>query len=120
MFYQLKSFKLENGEAPSDSTVAQQAGMLAAAFTGAQFLTAIMWGRLADSEMFGRKRVILIGLLGTAIGSLGFGFSSSFAVAMFWRAIGGSLNGNMVCPPQPQRPILTRRTNTDVRGSCAL
>ncbi|CAK3893326.1 membrane [Lecanosticta acicola] len=95
MFYQLKSFKTATGNAPSDSTVARQAGLLAAAFTGAQFLTAIMWGRLADSEMFGRKRVILIGLLGTAIGSLGFGFSESFAVAMLWRAAGGMLNGNM-------------------------
>lgn len=95
MFYQLKSFKTADGRAPSDSTVASQAGMLAAAFTGAQFLTAILWGRAADSELLGRKRVILIGLLGTAIGSLGFGFSQSFAVAVFWRAVGGMLNGNM-------------------------
>jgi MFS family permease len=95
MFYQLKSFTLPNGEPPSDSTVAKQAGVLAAAFTGAQFLTAIMWGRLADSEAFGRKRVILIGLLGTAIGSLGFGFSKSFAAAVFWRCLGGMLNGNI-------------------------
>ena len=95
MFYQLKSFTLPNGEPPSDSTVARQAGVLAAAFTGAQFLTAIMWGRLADSEAFGRKRVILIGLLGTAVGSLGFGFSKSFAAAVFWRCLGGVLNGNI-------------------------
>jgi len=95
MFYQLKSFKLPNGESPSDSTVASQAGILAAAFTGAQFLTAMIWGRLADSEAFGRKRVILIGLLGTAIGSLGFGFSKSFATAVFWRCLGGVLNGNI-------------------------
>lgn len=94
MFYQLKSFT-RNGEPPSDSTVASQAGILAAAFTGAQFLTAIFWGRLADSESFGRKRVILIGLLGTAVGSLGFGFSTSFAVAVFWRCLGGVLNGNI-------------------------
>ncbi|KAM0723765.1 hypothetical protein Q7P37_000755 [Cladosporium fusiforme] len=95
MFYQLKSFTLPNGDAPSDSTVAKQAGVLAASFTGAQFLTAMMWGRLADSETFGRKRVILIGLLGTAVGSLGFGFSKSFAAAVFWRCLGGILNGNI-------------------------
>ncbi|KAF7195587.1 Major facilitator superfamily multidrug transporter mfsB [Pseudocercospora fuligena] len=95
MFYQLKSFKAADGSTPSDSTVSQQAGLLAAAFTGAQFCTAILWGRLADSEKLGRKRVILIGLLGTAIGALGFGFSQSFAVAMFWRAVGGILNGNI-------------------------
>ena len=95
MFYQLKSFKLPDASTPSDSTVARQAGILAAAFTGAQFCVAMMWGRLADWEGMGRKRVILIGLLGTAIGSLGFGFSQSFAVAVFWRWIGGMLNGNM-------------------------
>ena len=53
------------------------------------------WGRLADSERMGRKRVLLIGLLGTTIGSLGFGFSQSFPVAIFWRAVGGILNGNV-------------------------
>lgn len=95
MFYQLKSFHGPDQDAPSDATVAKQAGILAAAFTGAQFCTAIMWGRLADSEMFGRKRVILIGLVGTAAGSLGFGFSSSFRVAVFWRCFGGMLNGNI-------------------------
>ena len=95
MFYQLKSFKLADGSSPSDGAVARQAGILAAAFTGAQFLTAMLWGRAADSEMFGRKRVILIGLLGTAIGSLGFGFSGSFAAAVFWRCVGGLLNGNI-------------------------
>jgi MFS family permease len=94
MFYQLKSFKLADGSAPSDSDVASQAGMLAAAFTGAQFLTAILWGRIADTAM-GRKRVILIGLLGTAIGTLGFGFSDSFQMAMLWRLVGGALNGNV-------------------------
>ncbi|KAF2772418.1 MFS general substrate transporter [Teratosphaeria nubilosa] len=95
MFYQLKSFHPPDEEPPSDATVAQQAGLLAAAFTGAQFLTAMMWGRLADSEKFGRKSVILIGLLGTMVGSLGFGFSGSFGVAVFWRVVGGMLNGNI-------------------------
>ncbi|KAF1823819.1 MFS general substrate transporter [Dissoconium aciculare CBS 342.82] len=94
MFYQLKSFKLSDGSAPSDSVVARQAGMLAAAFTGTQFLTAILWGRIADSGM-GRKRVILIGLLGTAIGTVGFGFSDSFWMAITWRLVGGALNGNV-------------------------
>ncbi|WPH02642.1 Hypothetical protein R9X50_00550700 [Acrodontium crateriforme] len=95
MFYQLKSFTLADGSDPSDSTVARQAGVLAAAFTGAQFMTAMIWGRLADSERMGRKRVILIGLLGTAVGSLGFGFSKSFHAAVFWRCVGGILNGNI-------------------------
>jgi MFS family permease len=95
MFYQLKSFHGPDSPPPSDSTVAAQAGMLAAAFTGAQFVTAMLWGRLSDWEGLGRKRVILIGLIGTMVGSLGFGFSKSFGQAVFWRVIGGMLNGNV-------------------------
>jgi MFS family permease len=61
MFYQLKWFD------PSlpDSVVSGQAGVLSASFTAAQFLTAMAWGRVADSSRFGRKTVVLVGLFGT-------------------------------------------------------
>ena len=39
MFYQLKSFD----ESLPDSIIATQAGLMASSFTGAQFLTAMMW-----------------------------------------------------------------------------
>lgn len=62
MFYQLKWFD------PSlpDSTISSQAGILHASFTAAQFLTAMVWGRVADSSVFGRKSVVITGLLGTS------------------------------------------------------
>jgi sugar phosphate permease len=91
MFYQLKSFDMSQ----TDSQISVQAGMLAAAFTAAQFVTAIPWGRAADSELFGRKRVLIIGLIGTMISAIGFGFSRSFYTAMFFRTLGGALNGNV-------------------------
>jgi hypothetical protein len=91
MFYQLKSFD----SSKTDDAISSQAGMLAAAFTAAQFVTAIPWGRAADSEIFGRKKVIMIGLLGTMVSAIGFGFSRSFATAVFWRVVGGALNGNV-------------------------
>jgi MFS family permease len=62
MFYQLKSFD----ESLPDSVIASQAGLMASSFTGAQFLTALLWGRISDSERGGRKMVVLIGLLGTS------------------------------------------------------
>jgi len=40
--------------------------MMASSFTGAQFLTAMMWGRVSDSEKGGRKLVLLVGLFGTS------------------------------------------------------
>ncbi|KAJ5675483.1 hypothetical protein N7462_008380 [Penicillium macrosclerotiorum] len=91
MFYQLKSFD------PSlpDSTISAQAGILQGSFTAAQFLTAVWWGRLADAEWMGRKRVLLIGLLGTCISCLGFGFSKSFVTAAIFRTLGGVLNSNV-------------------------
>ena len=91
MFYQLKSFD------PSlpDATIAAQAGMLQGCFTGAQCVTAMMWGRIADAERGGRKRVLLVGLAGTCISAVGFGFSRSFLQAAIFRALGGILNGNV-------------------------
>lgn len=91
MFYQLKSFD------PSlpDSKISAQAGILQGSFTAAQFITAVWWGRLADAEWMGRKRVLLIGLMGTCLSCIGFGFSRSFVSAMIFRTLGGILNSNV-------------------------
>lgn len=91
MFYQLKWFD----PSLSDSTISAQAGVLQASFTAAQFMTALFWGRVADSRRFGRKTVLLIGLLGTALSCLGFGFSRSFWQALMFRTLGGATNGNV-------------------------
>lgn len=58
-------------------------------------LTAIIWGKIADSPKIygGRKMVLLIGTLGTAICCFGYGFSTTFATAMFWRVLAGCVNG---------------------------
>jgi len=95
VFYQLKSLD----PSLSDSFIASQAGVLQAAFTATRFLTAIAWGRVADNEKICRKAVLLIGLLigllGTTMSTVGFGFSNSFATAILWRCVGGLLNGNV-------------------------
>ncbi|KGO76611.1 Major facilitator superfamily domain, general substrate transporter [Penicillium italicum] len=91
MFYQLKSFDPNL----SDSDVATKAGILQGAFTAAQFATAIPWGRVADAEWGGRKLVLLVGLIGTAVSCLGVAYSTSFAQAVFWRSFGGGINGTV-------------------------
>ncbi|KAL2427146.1 Major facilitator superfamily multidrug transporter mfsB [Exophiala dermatitidis] len=91
MFYQLRSF---DSTLP-DSTISSQGGMLTASFAAAQFLTAVWWGRAADTPWIGRKRVLLVGLFGTCISCIGVGFSTSFAQALFFRACAGCLNGNV-------------------------
>jgi MFS family permease len=91
MFYQLKWFD----PTLPDSVISSQAGILHASFTAAQFVTAMIWGRVADSKRAGRKTVILIGLFGTCISCLGFGFSTSFWQALCFRVLGGATNGNV-------------------------
>lgn len=91
MFYQLKFF---DSSLP-DAVIASQAGILHASFTAAQLFTAMLWGRVADSSRFGRKKVILIGLVGTTISCVGFGLSTSFWQALLFRSLGGVTNGNV-------------------------
>lgn len=79
------------------SKISVYAGMVTSAFTLAEFSTGVMWGRLSDK--IGRKPVLLMGLFGTAISSLVFGFAPNLPVALFARALGGLLNGFV--PPGP-------------------
>lgn len=91
MFYQLKSFSPDL----SDSDISTQAGILQGAFTAAQFATAIPWGRVADAPWGGRKFVLLVGLVGTAISCIGVAFATTFTEAVFWRSFGGAINGTV-------------------------
>lgn len=91
MFFQLKSFNPEL----SDADISTQAGILQGAFTAAQFATAVAWGQVADAQWGGRKFVLLVGLLGTAVSCLGVAFATSFAQAVFWRFFGGAINGTV-------------------------
>ncbi|KAI1827627.1 major facilitator superfamily domain-containing protein [Xylaria intraflava] len=91
VFYQLKSFD----DTLSDAQISSQAGLLQGAFTGAQVLTAFLWGKAADASWCGRKNVLIIGLFGTAVSCIGYGFATSFWTAAFWRAAGGAINGTV-------------------------
>jgi MFS family permease len=73
--------------------IASQAGIMQGSFAAAQLCTAMLWGRFSDHG--GRKRVLLVGLSGTMISCIGFGFSKTFWQAMVFRMIGGALNGNV-------------------------
>ncbi len=89
MFYQLKSFD----RTLPDSVIASQAGVMQGSFAAAQLCTAMLWGRYSDGG--GRKRILLMGLTGTIISSIGFGFSTTFWQLLTFRMIGGALNGNV-------------------------
>ncbi|RMZ88236.1 hypothetical protein DV736_g4525, partial [Chaetothyriales sp. CBS 134916] len=79
----------------SPATITTQGGILTATFAAAQFVTAVVWGRAADSPRFGRKMVLLVGLTGTVFSFVGMGFSRSFTQILCWRLLAGALNGNV-------------------------
>ena len=91
VFYQLKHMD----DSLSDAHISRQAGLLQGCFTGAQVCTAILWGKAADASWCGRKWVLVIGLGGTAISCLGYGFATTFFWAAFWRVFGGAVNGTV-------------------------
>ncbi|CUS07848.1 unnamed protein product [Tuber aestivum] len=89
IYYMIESF----GSAKSANEIAVYAGMVTSAFAFAEFTTGMMWGRISD--IFGRKPVLIMGLVGTMLSMIIFGFAKSFPVALIARAVGGALNGNV-------------------------
>ena len=77
----------------SEGKIALYAGMITSSFTFAEFSAGMFWGRMSDR--LGRKPVLIMGLIGTAISMIVFGFSTNLPLAMFARALGGLLNGNI-------------------------
>ncbi|KAJ1979064.1 hypothetical protein H4R34_002977 [Dimargaris verticillata] len=67
-------------------------GIVASSFSIAQMFTGMFWGFLSDR--IGRRPVILVGILGTALCSALFGFSKSLGWAVMSRALWGAINGN--------------------------
>lgn len=85
----IETFDLTHDE----SQISIYAGMLITAFAFAEFSTGVIWGRISDR--IGRKPVLLLGLCGTALSMVLFGFSRSLPAAITARALGGLLNGNV-------------------------
>lgn len=76
-----------------DTDASFYAGLLVSAYAVAEALTSMGWGILSDR--YGRKPVVLFGLVGVAISSLIFGLAQSYWVALLARFVGGALNGNV-------------------------
>lgn len=101
LFFMIRDFHLTDNE----KDIGRYAGFLASCFSFAQFFSGnftvyrvssrlgLPWGRLSDS--WGRKPIILCGLLGTCAAMLVFGFSKSFTQALIARTAAGLLNGNV-------------------------
>ncbi|KAI1844856.1 hypothetical protein JX266_009084 [Neoarthrinium moseri] len=92
-----------------ENDVAKWAGTTSAVFSLAQSVTAVSWGRASDR--YGRKPVILTGLVCTMTCFLVWGVSTSLPMAIAVRAIQGASNGNvgiirtMVAEMVPEREL---------------
>ncbi|KAJ9493978.1 hypothetical protein H2202_010525 [Exophiala xenobiotica] len=84
----VESFNITQDE----TRISLYAGMLITAFAFAEFSTGTLWGSISDR--FGRKPVLIMGLFGTALSMISFGFARSLPAAIMARALGGLLNGN--------------------------
>ncbi|EEU39281.1 uncharacterized protein NECHADRAFT_82112 [Fusarium vanettenii 77-13-4] len=108
LFYQLQWFD----KSLDASSIAKQAGHLTAAFAASQCVTLMWWGRAADSPVLGRKGVLVIGLLGSAISALGMGFSTTYRSAMLFRMLAGALNDNVgVLRTMVSEVVVDKRSN---------
>ncbi|KAL4873894.1 hypothetical protein BDV12DRAFT_54759 [Aspergillus spectabilis] len=89
VYHMVESFHVTD----NDRKIALYAGLITSSFTFAEFSAGMFWGRMSDR--IGRKPVLVMGLIGTAISMVVFGFSPNLATAMIARALGGLLNGNI-------------------------
>ncbi|EXJ67825.1 uncharacterized protein A1O5_09171 [Cladophialophora psammophila CBS 110553] len=85
----IESFNITQDE----SRISVYSGMLITAFAFAEFSTGMLWGQASDR--FGRKPVLIMGLAGTALSMICFGFAPNLPCAVLARALGGLLNGNV-------------------------
>lgn len=89
VYYMIHSFKVTD----DPKRIAIYCGMITSIFAFAEFSTGIIWGKLSDK--YGRKPVLMMGLFGTGLSMVMFGFSTSLPMALAARALGGALNGNV-------------------------
>lgn len=76
------------------ATIGPYAGILVSSFRLGRIPTAIAWGNCAD--VYGRKFVLVIGLVAMVVGNVAFGIAPSYKTAVFIRFFIGLLNGTMV------------------------
>ncbi|MGC1122741.1 MAG: MFS transporter [Candidatus Methanofastidiosia archaeon] len=88
-----------------------EAGLLMTGYMGAYALAQIPSGLLG--EKFGRRRVMVVGMAGSAVASLLVAFSHSYIQVLLLRILFGGFSGNYYTPATS---ILAQRFNEKERG----
>lgn len=102
-FHQLRWFD----PALPDDSLSTQAGIIHGSSTAVQVFSGILVGRLADTPWIGRKSMLLCGLFGYIVSSMGLAFSKSFLAVVAFQALGAVMDGI---------PALVRTTIAETMG----
>jgi MFS family permease len=92
-----------------------QIGILVLSYSAAQLLLAPVWGHLSDR--FGRRRILIIGLLGSAVSYVVFAFAGSIVVLLLSRVMAGVGGANI---PVAQAYVADVTPAEDRAGSMGL
>ncbi|WFD02322.1 hypothetical protein MOBT1_001004 [Malassezia obtusa] len=84
-------FMLEDFQVGDESQVGFWAGILAAVFFFAQFLTSLLWSSAA--EKYGRRTVLQVSLVGSTLSLFAYGLSPNLTCALLFRGAQGFFNG---------------------------
>jgi MFS transporter, DHA1 family, multidrug resistance protein len=87
-------FKHLHAAEASREAIAIHTTLLTSIYAFVQFIAAPFWGQWSDRV--GRRPLILLGIAGSAIAQLLFGFASSVAMLYVVRAVGGFLSAAML------------------------
>ncbi|KXS21161.1 MFS general substrate transporter [Gonapodya prolifera JEL478] len=88
VYFMVRDFKI----AADERQLGTYVGILASTFSIAQFFSNLPWGWVSDK--WGRRPVLLIGLLANSICALAFGMSKSYSWALGVRILQGAFNAN--------------------------
>nr|BAE71198.1 putative transporter-like protein [Trifolium pratense] len=87
LYFMVRDFNVAKEEAD----ISYYAGYVGSSFMLGRSLTSVIWGMVSDR--YGRKPVIIIGIIAVVIFNTLFGLSTSFWMAIITRFLLGSLNG---------------------------
>eukprot|EP00873_Tetraselmis_striata_P027647 jgi/Tetstr1/447911/TSEL_035219.t1 len=86
--YMVRNFGYED-----EAEVSRKTGLMASYYCLAMFLTSYLWGKVSDT--YGRKPVVVIGNISSALTVLAFGWATTYKAACAARFFGGLMNGIM-------------------------
>ncbi|CAK8566793.1 unnamed protein product [Lathyrus sativus] len=87
LYFMVRDFNVAKEEAD----ISYYAGYVGSAYMFGRALTSVLWGMISDR--YGRKPVIIMGVIAVIILNTLFGLSTSFWMAIITRFLLGSLNG---------------------------